>query len=239
MANFQTILTTENNSSKPNYPLIKIQKIIDKIQREDRELYDNPAPARINRLIYAQIFPINKEYSPLIKAMLKTYISGLDKTRIKRAGEYLKEVDGAPVNVLLGTPMYMPPEMHYNKSELTRQRDLDHTVEPLVATNHPLVCKLEDENLSLNDLISRVYLKYMYNSAQLHNCRHLIKCKIMLGEQIDETTMEHLNQIDEELYELYMITNYGGRLKKRKSRKMVRKTKSKLNRKKSKYVKKY
>jgi hypothetical protein len=233
---------------------------------DDLDLYGNPLdlygnkpdpaarPARINRLIYAQIFPIKKEYTPLNKTMLKAYISGLDKTTIKSAGEYLKEVNDAPVNALLGTPMYMPPEMNFSVDELARQRNLEHTDEPIVATIHPLVpssspgvCDLENENLTLNDLISIVYLKYMYNSVQLQNCRDLIESKIMLGEQIDNiTTIEHLKQIDHKLYEIYVDMNTkGGRFKKRKSRKMVRKSKlnrkskSKLNRKKSKYVKKH
>jgi hypothetical protein len=230
--------------------LERIQQIIKHILKEDDDLYSRPEPARINRLIYERIFiPIRGGGDELLNiATLTSYIKTLDKTRIKTAEEYLQEVNDAPVNLLIGTRGYMPPEMYVSLAKQRQLDDMETRVDRLVARNRtlhsnsePSECELS--HLNLNDLISNVYLKYMYNPEQLHSCRHLIRHKINSGERIDTPSLKHLRQIDNDLYQLYIakrvlynpMTALG--VKKRKSRKVQKSRK--INRRKSKYVKKY
>jgi hypothetical protein len=174
---------------------------------------------------------------------LEAYISSLDRKRIKTSEEYLKEINDAPINLLVGTPGYMPPEFYVSVSERTR---INNEKEPAVASTRtlhsrsdPPACNLG--NINLDELISETYLKYMYNPDQLHSCRHLIRHKINSGETIDKSTVKHLKQIDNHLYKLYISKrksyNPMALGVKQKSRKMNRKTR-KMNRK-TKYVKKY
>ena len=144
--------------------LERIQQIINQVLKEDDELYARPEPARINRLIYERIFiPIRDGGDELFNiANLTLYIKSLDKTRIKSAEEYLKEVNDAPVNLLIGTRGYMPPEMYVSLDKQRQLDDMETRVDRLVARNRTLHLNSEPSecelgHLNLNDLISNVY----------------------------------------------------------------------------------
>ena len=218
--------------------LATILQIRNDVIREDNIQNGNPhidpigRAIRINGKIYNQIFipsADSMDYSFII-ASLRAYIATLDKTRIKSSKEYFDEVNNAPVNLYIGSRGYMPPEM-YLSVDNRNQLIIDELVERPVARNRtlhsnsdPSECELS--HLNLNDLISEMYLKYMYNPEQLHSCRHLIKRKINSGETMDTLSAKHLKQIDNDLYRLYIakrvsynpMTALG--VKKSKSRKV-------------------
>jgi hypothetical protein len=220
-------------------------------EKEMKKYGKNISPDKVNEEIYARLFRLGnfrKESEiddQFISTSLQAYVSTLDKTRIKTSEEYLKEVNDARTNLLVGSKGYMPPELYISLSK-RRQLSMEKEKEPTVALKRilrpesdPPACVLEHNDL--NELISKTYLKYMYNPEQLHSCRHLIEHKIISGETIDLPTAKHLRQIDNDLYQLYMDTSMMNNPHafgvKRKSRKMFRKSR-KINRK-SKYVKKY
>jgi hypothetical protein len=236
--------------------LKKIEQLITNEIKNDDDLYTEKGRAeRVNRIIYNKLFepyitdinkPENKEHgdNEYVMSRLNAHIKSLDKTRIKSPIEYFNEVNNSPINLLMGSRGYMPPEYYVGADTKTQFINEDNDERPL-AINKVLQCNLENENLNLSDLISKVYLKYMYSQDQLHNCRHLIKQKINLGETMNASSATHLKQIDTELYRLYIskrelynpMTKMALGIKKRKSRK-DRKSR-KINRRKSKYVKKY
>lgn len=226
--------------------LNNIEQLITNEINNDEELYTKKGrPERVNREIYNKLFiPIRGRGDESFNiANLNSYTKKLDNTRIKTKEEYLKEVNDAPINLLMGTTGYMPPEMYLGVDDKQRHIDknsFDHPIarnRTLHSNSEHSECELS--HLNLNELISKMYLKYMYNQEQLHSCRHLIKQRIIQNEKINASSAKHLKQIDNDLYLLYIAKRKSYNpmalgLKKRKSMKI---NSSKIKKNKSKKIK--
>lgn len=230
-----------------------IEQIVNKVLKEEDELYDKRNPERVNREIYKNMFKndlsryrLDADIS-MKTGILNHYISNLDKTIIKTPKQYYAEYKNAPIHTSHGSTGYIAPELFVSKAYLEEKYDTNKlkykeikknphkTNEHIFAPINPLYEDPEDEcnfdvNTPINELVSHTYLKHMYNRPLLDSCRYLIKTKIINGEILSQENVLFLSEIDRYLYRIYLERhNLAGKNKKTRA-KRNKKTKTKAKR---------
>ena len=178
----------------------------------DDAVKDSSHPLHNEYLTFLKELPLHIN---LRKQLLESYVETLDKSRIKTPKEYYQEIEDAPIYIVSGTNSYTAPEGHASLTDRQAKLNFDHyeydkllkdnlTTMVSKRTGRPQKCSLEEENLSLDELISTAYAKYAYNQPELDNCRHFIVQRLSSGEQFqDPETETFLRLIDPALYDTY------------------------------------